>query len=195
MSETNYRISRERMKKLLDSLKEPYKEHESELRRSIGISSGFVDKLATLSAGSIAVAASILLATVKSGVHSSETRMVVHDLLIITFLLWASLLIAIFHNFLAAEVAKTDAAISEGQFLDTMMRLSAGVAQEETPSLTDDTMAKVEDMIRSQMSPKQEKHVKSRDRLYLWTKRVGYLSMGSFVIAYTLAIVFLCQLW
>jgi hypothetical protein len=188
-------ISRERIKKLLDSLKEPYKEHETELRRSIGISSGFFDKLATLSSGSIAVTASILLATVKSGIHSCETQTTVHDLLIIAFLLWVSLLAAIFHNFLAAQAAKTDAAISENQLLQTMMSLTAGAAQEEVPSLTDETIAKAEDMMRGQISPRQEKHVKNRDRLYQWVKPVGYLSMAAFVVAYTLAIVFLGQLW
>jgi hypothetical protein len=92
------------MKRFEVAIEEPYKEHEKERRRSVEISAGFFDKLSTLSAASIAVSASIILAiAVKSDVHSGATQIVVRDLLTIAFLLWASLLLAIFHNFLGCK--------------------------------------------------------------------------------------------
>jgi hypothetical protein len=196
MSEGNNPVSRERMKRLIASLKEPYKEHESEKRRSLETSSGFYDKLSTLSAGSIAVTASILLAiTVKSDIHSGATQIAIHDLLRIAFLLWLSLMLSILHHFMSAQIAKMDAAISENEFTSTMTTLTIGVAQEEMPGLGDDTYAQVEDMVHAQTSPKQQKHVKNRDRLYLWVLWVGYVAAASFVLAYTLVIVYLRHLW
>jgi hypothetical protein len=39
-----------------------YKEYEKELRRSFEISAGFIDKVSALDAGSIALAASVIIA-------------------------------------------------------------------------------------------------------------------------------------
>ena len=74
MSNNDVPLSREQMKQFEAGIKEPYKEHEDEKRRSLEISSGFLDKLAALSAGSMAVSASITLAiVVRSDVHSAAT--------------------------------------------------------------------------------------------------------------------------
>ena len=56
-------LSPEQMDRFLAETREPLREREQEKRRSIEISTSFFEKLATLSAGSIAVAASITLAT------------------------------------------------------------------------------------------------------------------------------------
>jgi hypothetical protein len=121
--------------------------------------------------------------------------MVIHDLLLIAGFLWASLLFAIFHNFLAALLAKADAAISESQFLWAIMTQSFSLAQKTMPTINNATMAKVEDFMRAQMSPKQSRRVRFREFLYPCVNWIRYLSMLAFVTAFTLVMFYLRQLW
>jgi len=189
-------LSREQMKKLLLEIEIPFKEHQEERRKSLAVSSGFFDKVAALSAGSIAVSASIILTvTAKSNVDPCSTRKIVHDLLLIAILLWASLLLAILHNFLAAQIAKLDVAISNSQFLLQIITLSLPYVTTIESSVDEATAAKVEDMMREQLSPKLTRHVKLRQFLYPSANWVGYLSLVAFVIAYTLVVFYLRQLW
>ena len=139
-------LSREQMKKFFLEIETPFKEHQEEKRKSLAVSSGFFDKVAALSAGSIAVSASIILTvTAKSSVDSWSTRIIIHDLLRIAVLLWASLLLAIFHNFLAVQIAKLDVAISESEFQQKLITLLFSYSTQTEP-VDHATAAKAEDM-------------------------------------------------
>jgi hypothetical protein len=189
-------LTREQMKQFEVDIKEPYKEHESERRRGIEINAGFFEKITALSAGSMAVCASAILAiSGKSDIHSGSTRMAVHDLILIADFLGASFLLAIFHNFLAAQVAKLDVAISESQFQWILFTRAASLAQMTTSPTNDETMTQVEDAVREQMSPKQSRRVKCRGSLYLCVNWAGYLSILVFGIAFALVLFYLHQLW
>jgi hypothetical protein len=192
MSTDNWQLSREQLKRFEEGIKESYKEHDGERRRSLEISASFFDKLSTLSAGSIAVSASIALAIV--GRSNGAPRTVVHDLLIIAGLLWASLMLAIIHNFLAAQVAKLDASISSFQFQRTLLGLAISLSKEKFA--TDDaTMEQAENLIREQMLPKESKQVKRKEILYPVATWIGYLAMLTFVTAFGLVVFDLHQLW
>jgi hypothetical protein len=196
MSNNDAPLSREQMKQFEAGIKEPYKEHEDEKRRSLEISSGFLDKLAALSAGSMAASASITLAiVVRSDVHSGATRTVIHDLLLIVGFLWASLMLAILHNFLAAQVAKLDAAISASQFQWTLMSHTLSLTKETMPTIDDATMERAENLLREKASPKESRHVKWRELLYPTVNWIGRFAMLTFVIAFTLVMFYLHQLW
>jgi len=193
MPDNDAQLSREQMKKFFLEIETPFRENEKEKRRSLEVSSGFFDKVAALSAGSIAVSASIILSvTAKPNVDPCSTRNIVHDLLLIAVLLWASLLLAIFHNFLAAQIAKLDAAISESEF---QQKLATILFSYSTQTVDEATAAKAEDMVLKQESPKLTRNVKQREFLYPFANWVGHLSIVAFVIAYTLVVVYLRHLW
>ena len=68
---------------------EPYKENQQEKRRVLELNAGFFEKLSALNAGSIAVAASIILAIVlKPDVPRLTARPVLHEILVVVALLW-----------------------------------------------------------------------------------------------------------
>src|ERR1035438_10196173 len=99
-------IPHEKMTWLEGELRTAYAEHEKEMRRSIDISAGFFDKLSALDGGSIALAASVIIAlTAKPEFASGRAREIVHGLVVIVILLWASLISAVMHNFLAVRIA------------------------------------------------------------------------------------------
>jgi hypothetical protein len=184
------------MKRFVEDVKGPSKEHESERRRSIEINAGFFEKISALSAGLMAVCASIILAIYgKPDIHSGSTQMVVHVLILIADFLGASFLLAILHNFLAAQVAKLDVAISDSEFQWILITKASSLVQETNPSINDERMAQVEDAVREQMSPKQSKRVKRRESLYLFVNWAGYLSILAFGIAFALVLFYLHQLW
>jgi hypothetical protein len=196
MSEDDKVLTREQMKRFESEIKESYKEHESERRRSIEISAGFFEKISALSAGSMAVCASIILAiSGKYDIHSDSIRVVVRDLILIADFLGASFLLAIVHNFLAVQVSKLDVAVSEFQFEWKLLTKAGSFAQEAVPAINDETTAQVEDLARKQMSPKQSMRVKCRDYLYLCVNWIGYMSVLVFGIAFALVLFYLNRLW
>jgi hypothetical protein len=196
MNDDGTPLTRKQMKQFEVDIEGPYKEHESERRRSIEINAGFFEKISALSAGLMAVCASIILAIYgKPDVHSGSTQIVVHALIVIADFLGASLLLAILHNFFAAQVAKLDVAISDSQFQWILITKASSLVQETTPSIDDERMAQVEDAVREQMSPKQSRRVKLRESLYLYVNWAGYLSILTFGVAFALVLFDLHQLW
>ena len=81
-------LSPEQTARFLEGAKELYTAHQQEKRRGLELNAGFFEKLSALSAGSIAVAASIILAIVlKSDVPRLAARPVLHEILIVAALL------------------------------------------------------------------------------------------------------------
>jgi hypothetical protein len=189
-------LTRKMMKQFEADIKEPFKEHESEKRRSVEIRAGFFEKISALSAGSMAVCASIILAiSGQYDIHSDSIRVVIRDLILIADFLGASFLLSILHNFLAAQVTKLDVAISASQFQWILFSKASSLVQETSPSINDETMAQAEDAVREQMSPKQSRQVKYRDYLYLCLDWFGHLSILVFGIAFALVLFYLHKLW
>jgi hypothetical protein len=188
-------LSLEQMTRFQEGMKEPYKEHEQEKRRGLEINAGFFEKLSALNAGSIAVAASIILAI---EARPNVVRTVLHQILIVVALLGVSLLLGILHNFLAAVVAKVEAAYSETHLVVALTKLLLSIGG-MTSSIDDVTpsqaASQVEDAVRSGLLPKQRRLAKATQILYPTAAVIGYLSMASFFAAYTLVMVYLLRLW
>jgi uncharacterized membrane protein (UPF0182 family) len=139
------------MNRLLEAMKDPYKGLQQEKRRALEINAEFYEKLSTLNAGSIAIAASIILAI---EARSTVIQTVLHHIFIVVILLSASLLLGILHNLFAAIVAKVEAAYSETDFIGEFMKRSLSSAREATP-IDDATAAQLRDMFQLGLHPKR----------------------------------------
>jgi hypothetical protein len=113
-----------------------YKEVERASRRSLEISASFFEKLSALDSASIAIAASAIIAiTVKPELNSSLFfRQIVHVLIVIVLLLWASLIFTVLHNFLFARIAALEASYSGLDFLITNMRSGMAIVRDNVTS-------------------------------------------------------------
>jgi len=189
-------LSREQMNRFLEKIKEPFSESEQQKRKSVEVSAGFFEKVAALSAGSTAILASLILAIAnKYNIHTGWAQAVVHHLLLIAFALGASLILAVLHNCFAALVARADAAIAESHLLQRIIADSLPFVRETTPEVNDATVTQVEEIMRAQMSPRFRRQLKCRSISYSAATWAGSLSMGAFIIAFSLVIKYLWQLW
>lgn len=190
------RLSRELMNQFLEKIKEPFNEAQQQKRRSVEVGAGFIEKVAALSAGSTAVLASLILAIAnKYDIHTGWAQIVVHHLLRIAFVLGASLFLAVLANFFVVLVARADAAIADSQLTHKIIEESLPFALETTPELTEPTMAQVEDLMRAQMSPEFKRRFRFRSISYAAATWTGGLSMAAFVVAFSLVMKYLWQLW
>lgn len=189
-------LSTEQIEKFMQDIKGTLKQHEQEKRRSLEINAGFFDKLAALSAGSIAVATSIILAIL----FKSETRppwvpTTVHELLSVVAFLWLSLVLAILHNFLATRVGATAAEQSEAELTWAMAEQATEISKMTTPAIDGAVMTQAKDLLRKQFAPREVKLVKRSRALYATVSVFGYGSMGAFVVAFSLVPIYLFRLW
>lgn len=190
------RLSREQMNRFLDKIKEPFNEAQQQKRRSVEVGGGFIEKVAALSAGSTAVLASLILAIAnKSDIHTGWAQIVVHHLLRIAFALGASLFLAVLANFFVVLVARADAAIADSQLTHKIIDETLPFALETTPRLSEPTVAQVEDIMRAQMSPRVKRRLKFRSISYVAATWMGGLSMAAFVVAFSMVMRYLWQLW
>lgn len=189
-------LSREQMNRFLEKIKEPFNEAEQQKRRSVEVSAGFFEKVAALSAGSTAILASLILAIAnRYNIHTGWAQIVVHHLLCIAFALGASLIFAVLHNFFAALLARMDAAIAHSNLLLQIIMESLPLVHETTPEVNDATVTQVEEIMRAQMSPKMKRTIKWREIFYVVATCAGGLSMAAFIVAFSLVIKYLWQLW
>lgn len=189
-------LSREQQNQFLEKIKEPFNEAQQQKRRSVEISAGFFEKVAALSAGSTAVLASLILAIAnKSDIHAGWAQIVVHHLLLIALAFGASLILAVLHNFLAALRARADANIAESQLEQKLIMESLPFVHDVTPQVNKATVEQAEDMVLRQMSPRATRQVTWRDICYVAATWAGGLSMAAFVVAFSLVIKYLWQLW
>jgi hypothetical protein len=176
-------------------VKEAYKEHEKEFRRSVEISTGFYEKLSALDAGSIAAAVSIGIALiVRSQLQPGSLHAIAHWLVVIVFSLWLSLVCAVIHNYAVVDIAKLEAAYSEDEFTRTIVRRSLAMVRgdsAEHESLID----QLEERAQQEPRQQQQHNVKRRQTQHRCVTILGYFSMGSFLAAYTLVMVCVVRLW
>jgi hypothetical protein len=171
-----------------------YKEHEEESRRSLGISTGFYEKLSVLDAGSIAVSASIGIALIaKPQLQSSSLHAATRWLAVITISLWLSLVCAVLHNFVAVAIAKLESAYSHVELVRTIIR--RGLATLNTNPALIQPLGQVGAAAQEEPILQQQQIMKRRLFLNPCLTALGYASMGSFVAAYTLVMVCVVRLW
>lgn len=194
VEENSYPISPEQMSRFEDSIKEHYDKHEDERRRSIEIAQGFLEKLATLAAGSIAVAASILLAIVFKSDPSALLTLVIHETILVVVFLWVSLALSLWHNFLATQIAYVDADYSLIEFVWALTKETISISRENEP-ISEDTFKQLEKLLREQTIPERSKLVENKHRHYKTMRTIAVLAMVSFLIAYLLVGIFLFRLW
>lgn len=189
-------LSPEQIEKFVHAIKAPLKEYEQEKRRSLEIVAGFFDKLAALSAGSIAVTASIVLAVLfKSEPRPPWVRVALHELLTIVGLLWLSLVLAILHNFLATVVARTAAKLSLAEFTWTLAEEGMAIIKETTPSEQSASVRQAKDLLRKQFAPREVKLVSRSQGLYATVNVIGYAAIATFGVAFSLVPIYLFRLW
>jgi hypothetical protein len=189
-------LSPEQNARFLAGIMEPYKEHQQEKRRVLALNAGFFEKLSALNAGSIAVAASIILAIVlKSDAPRLAVRPVLHEILIVVALLWGSLLLAIFHNFLGAVIyGQLEVAYSDTDLIIAIGKAGLSMIREQVV-IHDATAMQVEDAISKGLSSKLGRLAKAMNFLTPAIPVIGYASMATFFAAYTLVSYYLLKLW
>jgi hypothetical protein len=174
-----------------------FKEVEKESRRSFEISASFFEKLSALDAASIAVAASAIIAIIiKPELNSCLFfQQIVHVLIVIVLLLWASLIFSVLHNYIFARIAALDASYSGLEFLITRMRTGMAIVRDNA---TSNEQIKVDKLEKEMV----EGSLKSQKRIVKWTqilhpcmKFLGYFSVLMFLAAYTIAAIYLSRLW
>ena len=75
------------------------------------------------------------------------------------------------------------------------MSHTLSLTKETMPTIDDATMERAENLLREQASPKESRHVKWRELLYPTVNWIGRFAMLTFVIAFTLVMFYLHQLW
>jgi len=189
-------IPHEKMTWFEGESKTAYAKHEKTLRRSIDISVGFFDKLSALDGGSIALAASVIIAlTAKPEFASGRVREIVHGLVVIVILLWASLICAVLHNFLSVRFSAHDAQYSEIDFNRTIIRNTLPIAKQIIPEIDNSVIDQIEKNSQEESAANQKKIVDRKERLFPTVRIVRYISAGAFLVAYTLVVFYLFQLW
>jgi hypothetical protein len=177
------------------AVKEAYREHEKELRRSREISTGFYEKLLALDAGSLAVAASIGVALAAKPDSQFGSRNVFNQwLVVITVFLWVSLICAVSHNFVAVYIAKLESAYSEAELVRVIIRRAVAIVR-NIGSPEAKLLDQIEKGAQEQPLTQQQRNVRWRQILHPSATVLGYISIGSFLIAYTLVMIRVVRLW
>jgi hypothetical protein len=176
-----------------------YKEYEKELRRSFEISAGFIDKVSALDAGSIALAASVIIAiTAKSDLPPyllCRMHQIVHGLVVIVFLLLVSLVLTVLHHFLVVHIARLDAKYSEIEFPRRMMRSGLAIVRDNAPTNDKALVDQLEKSQDDESFKEQVRIVKKRKFWHKWADAFGYTSTSLFLVAYAAVAFYLLKLW
>jgi hypothetical protein len=182
-------------------IKEAQAEYEKDFRRSFELRSSFYDKLSALSAGSIAVAASVGMALIaKPELRSGPFHANVSWLAGITVFLWVSLISAVVHNFIALRITKSEAEYSNAKArLEVAQGLIAVRAAQQTRTADEE---KREKTLFDAMTEIVHTHARKMADLsirietaYFRATALGYLAMFSFLTAYTLVVTCSLRLW
>lgn len=167
-----------------------YEVLKSDLRRSAELSSGFYDKIAALSAGSIAVSVSVGLAIFTK----PELLKIRHGLVTLILCFWLSLLCSIAHNRLLLWSAILDATYSRQDFMRNVMKRMFAYAGKDQ-KLDQELLKK----IRSEAELKPISRQRGITRIRIWAENAarifGYLSISLFFIAYTMVVVGAVRIW
>ena len=172
------------------SLQDYYAVHRDEVRRSLEISTGYYEKLATFDAGSIAILVTVGLAIL----NKSDLNRLSHGLLIVIVCFWVSLLTAICHNYLLLWSAKLDAAYSKDEFVKhivkTMLRHPWPI-----DGLASQMLKPIEEASLVDPLNNQKKTTAWKRRCEAIAIGVGIVATASFVFGYSLVVVGAFKIW
>jgi hypothetical protein len=196
MSDETVEIPAALQERFKTNVKEAYKEREKEFRRSLEISTGFYGTISALDAGSIAVAASIGMALIaKPQLLSGSLHAIAHGLVVLTILLWASLVCAVMHNFVVVSIARLESEYSEDEFVRTIMRQSLAMARDASSAENQTYFDQLAGKAQEKPILRQQQIVKRREFLHTCATVLSYISVGSFLAAYLLVVVWVIRLW
>jgi hypothetical protein len=177
-------------------LKEAKEKQQREFRRSLELRTSFYEKLAALDAGSIAVAASVGVAIiVKPEFRSGSLHANASWLAGIAIFLWVSLVSAVYHNFLALRVTKLEleASKAEANVAEclSVLRVRSSFDYDEKEKIIQGGLMEVleRQVHRAAQIPF------SAETSYYRATALGYVSMVSFMSAYTLVVICILGVW
>lgn len=186
MSDESAEVSPELQSKFEAAYLPAFAEHTKEVRRSFEIGAGFYDKLAALSAGSIAIAASVGVSmVVRTGSHSQSFHRYSLWLAFAISSLWISLIGAVGHNYVMVYIARLDADYSTEDFIRTLLRISLKFAAETQLEIDESTLSQLQEGIHEQPLRNQKRIVARKTGLIPVASTLGYLSISTFLVAYT----------
>jgi hypothetical protein len=193
MSDETVEIPAALQERLVAEVKEAYKETEKESRRSLEITTSFYDKLSALDAGSIAVAVSIGIALIAK---SERPTLLANAgwLAGITVSLWFSLVCAVAHNFVVVRIAKRESAYHEVEFVRTILRQSMAMVNAAFPT-QDQRFDQLLTKVQETPILEQQHIVKRIQFLHRCAPPLAYISIASFLAAYTIVVARVVRLW
>jgi hypothetical protein len=165
-------------------------------QRHLEVRAGFYEKLAAISAGSIAVVVSVgiaLAGRTDSITASSHARL--GWLVAIATFLWLSLVVSIAHNLIYVEITRLQAEVAqEGSFIQSY--LTGALAAHLSGS--EQRIKVMDGLMKHSFSERLTKVTKKTLRLVFsmkFVRVIGYAATTSFLIAYTLAFCWFFRIW
>lgn len=175
-----------------------FAEHEQERRRSAEIGASFFEKVAALSAGSIAVAATVGIAVIpRSGLPYLLLRSFSHWLFFIVLSLLIALLSAVLHNLCLALIAQLDAASARQRSIHAATKATLKAAELAKAASLPDAAAVLQLLEVVQGAPvrRREQFVQRQKALRHLVSALGALAVCTFLLAYILIMIVVSHLW
>ncbi|HUN86263.1 MAG TPA: hypothetical protein VMU48_17925 [Terracidiphilus sp.] len=191
-------VDRAKIQELTTSTDEVKAQANKELRRSLELRASFHEKLAALSAGSIAVAVSVGVALLgKATPHSAFLHSNLDWLVVIAFFLWLSLVCAIGHNAVFIKIARLEAERAE-EWSKWIGLINASTMQSVTGSGGSQVAQILVDHIGNTLHNRIQKSAMNQHRTeqsILRATVLGAVGIGSFLIAYTIVFISVIRIW
>jgi len=174
-----------------------HREHEKEMRRSLEVGASFHEKLSAIDAGSLAIIASVVLAIIfnSSKLQSGTFREVIHRIVVITVFIWISLVSSVVHNFFVTSIAKLDAAYSEAELIRKIMKRTLSTVAMQFPEVDQSQIIQLEKFAQENPLRDLRRIEKRRKRLHRSATTLGYISIITFLFAYTAVMICVAFLW
>jgi hypothetical protein len=195
MSDTNATLPPELQSKFEEGVLIAFEKHREEVRRSFEISNSFYDKLSALDAGSIALAASVGFSIIARAGTASGLHTISHWPVFIICSLWVSLVCAVLHNFVGVRIARLEADYSDHDLVRKMMRQGLSIFSEVQPEIDKSVIAHLGELVQKEPFIKQQRNVRNIQTLSRCSTALGYISIGAFLLAYTLVVICVVRIW
>lgn len=189
---------RAKIEKLKASTEDVEKEAIRQLRRSLELSASFYEKLAALSAASIALAVSVGVALLgKAMPHSAFLHSNFNWLVAVASFLWFSLVCSFGHNALFIKAARLE---SEGasEWSKWIGLLNASTMQSLTGARESEIAQTLNTHISGTLHDRIQKTAMNKHRTeqsILRARVLGSVAISTFLIAYTLVFVCIIRIW
>jgi hypothetical protein len=189
---------RAKIEKLKASTEDVETEASQQLRRSLELSASFHEKLAALNAGSIALAVSVGVALLgKAAPHSAFLHSNLNWLVAVAFFLWFSLICAFGHNALFIKVARLESERA-AEWSKWIGLINASTMQSITGTRDSEIAQTLNTLISDTLHDRIQKAAMNKHRTeqtILRARVLGYVSVNTFLLAYTLVFVCIIRIW